>query len=257
MLTRRLFLTAAAATTGTALIRPYAAMAAGHMADTIATAGGEISIHPVAHASFVMKTPLGTIYNDPVGGADKYADFADADLIVITHHHGDHFDPETLAALVKDQTVLIANSNVYEKLPEAIKAKTTPMANGDTGTILGVGVEAIPAYNITEDRLKYHPKGRDNGYVMTIDGLRIYIAGDTEGTPEMRALKDIDLAFVPMNLPYTMDVMQAADAVNAFAPKIVYPYHYRDSDPEMFAKHLADAGAESEVRMAPWYGDHS
>ena len=211
--------------------------------------------------AYLVKGPDGVCIIDAPDAAPIIA-AADArgwhpGVLMITHHHGDHFDPETLTALVKDQTVLIANPTVYEKLPEKIKAKTTSMANGDTGTILGAGVEAIPAYNITEDRLKYHPKGRDNGYVMTIDGLRIYIAGDTEGTPEMRALTDIDLAFVPMNLPYTMDVMQAADAVNAFAPKIVYPYHYRDSDPEMFAKHLAEAGAETEVRMGPWYGGHS
>lgn len=262
MIDRRFFLTsataaAATAVAGTAMIRPYAAMAAGHMADTFKTMGGEISIHPIAHASFVMKTPAGVIYNDPVGGADKYSDVPDADLILLTHHHGDHYDPETLAAIVKDKTVMVANPTVYEKLSDDMKAKTTQMSNGDNGETLGLPITAIPAYNVTEDRLKYHPKGRDNGYVLTIDGLRVYIAGDTEGTPEMRALKDIDLAFVPMNLPYTMDVSQAADAVKDFAPKVVYPYHYRDSDPEEFAKMLADTGAATEVRMGPWYGGHS
>ncbi len=254
MQTRRTFLGTAAVAAGAMVIRPYAAMAAAHAGDMFKTASGEISIHPVAHASFVMKTPSGVIYNDPVGGADKYADMPAADLVILTHHHGDHYDPDTLAGVVGDKTVLIANPTVYGKLPEAMQAKTTMMANGDTATSMGMQVEAIAAYNLTEDRLKYHPKGRDNGYVLGIDGLRVYIAGDTEGVPEMRALTDIDIAFVPFNLPYTMDETQAADAVADFGPKVVYPYHYRDSDPELFTKMLMDKGAKTEVRMGPWYG---
>lgn len=261
MLTRRKVLISGlmtgAAAAGATLIRPYAAMAESHGAmagDMFKTANGEIAIHPVSHASFVMETPAGVIYNDPVGGGDLYADYPAPDLIVITHHHGDHYDQPTLDALWHDNVTMIANPTVFDKLPEEMKAKTASMSNGDTGTARGLPIEAIPAYNLTEDRLQYHPQGRDNGYILSVDGLRIYIAGDTEDIPEMRALTDIDIAFVPFNLPYTMDEEQAASAVAEFAPKVVYPYHYRDSDPELFARMLGDAGAETEVKMGPWYG---
>lgn len=256
-LTRRMILMTGAAAAGTMLIRPYAAMAESHGAmggDMFKTDGGEITIHPVSHASFVMETPAGVFYVDPVGGADAYADYAKPDFILITHHHGDHYDPDTLSGLWHDNLAMITNPEVFEKLPEEMKAKTVSMSNGDMGEARGLPIEAIPAYNLTEDRLKYHPKGRDNGYIVSIDGLRVYIAGDTEDIPEMRALSDIDIAFVPFNLPYTMDETQAASAVAEFGPKIVYPYHYRDSDPELFKKLLAEANAEPQVRMGPWYG---
>ncbi|WP_163847065.1 MBL fold metallo-hydrolase [Pseudooceanicola aestuarii] len=257
---RRTFLSTALSTglaaSSLPVILPYAARAAAHSGDVFATAGGgEITVHPVSHASFVMTTPMRVIYNDPVGGAALYTDFDAPDLVIITHHHGDHFDAETLAAIVADKTDLIVNPTVHEQLPEALKAKAHVMANGDNHDWKGMTVDAVPAYNLTEERLKYHPPGRDNGYVLTIDGTRIYIAGDTEGTPELRAMQDITLAFVPMNLPYTMDVTQAADAVADFAPSYVYPYHYRDSDPQEFARLLGQTGAATEVRLGPWYDD--
>ncbi len=256
MLNRRtLLLTASAATAGATLFRPYAAMAESHaMGDAFKSANGEITIHPVSHASFVMTTPAGTIYNDPVGGASLYEGFPAPDLILITHHHGDHFDPETLAAIVTDDTALITNPTVFEALPEELKARTQSLSNGDNAEAFGTTIQALPAYNLTEDRLQYHPQGRDNGYVFSADGLRVYVAGDTEDIPEMRALTDIDIAFVPMNLPYTMDEDQAASAVTEFAPKVVYPYHYKGSDPEKFAALVEDSPAKVEVRMGPWYG---
>ncbi|EAQ04896.1 putative metal-dependent hydrolase [Pseudooceanicola batsensis HTCC2597] len=257
MLNRRTLLLTGAAATGATLIRPYAAMAESHGemgGDTYPTDGGEITIHPVSHASFVMETPAGVIYVDPVGGGALYDDFPAPDLILLTHHHGDHFDPETLETLWNDDIEMIANPTVFEKLPEKMKAKTASMSNGDTGEARGLPIEAIPAYNTTEDRLQYHPEGRDNGYIVTIDGLRVYIAGDTEDIPEMRALENIDIAFVPFNLPYTMDEEQAASAVAEFAPRFVYPYHYRDSDPELFKRLLNEANSDPEVRMGPWYG---
>ncbi|WP_102108796.1 MBL fold metallo-hydrolase [Oceaniglobus roseus] len=253
MYTRRSFLA-----TGTAAITvlPYAAHAAAHSGgDMFKTASGEIAVHPVDHASFVMETPNGVIYNDPVGGAEAYADLPKPDLILITHEHGDHYDVPTLEGIMAAETRLVTNPAVYDMLPEALQAKAEKLANGESTEALGYSIEAIPAYNITEDRQKYHPEGRDNGYILTIDGMRVYIAGDTEGTPEMRALTDIDLAFVPMNLPYTMDVTQAADAVAEFAPTFVYPYHYRDSDPEEFARLLGETDAETEVKFGAWYGD--
>lgn len=222
--------------------------------DRYETDNGEIVVHPIAHASFVMTVPGLVIYNDPVGGAAAYEGRPEPDLVLITHEHGDHFDPETLAAIVGDGTRLVTNPAVFEKLSDELKAKATAIGNGETATVADLTIEAIPAYNTTEDRLQYHPQGRDNGYVLTIDGRRVYIAGDTEDIPEMRALSGIHIAFVPMNLPFTMDETQASSAVAEFKPDFVYPYHYRNSDPALFASKLAEAGAEVEVVMGPWYG---
>jgi L-ascorbate metabolism protein UlaG (beta-lactamase superfamily) len=198
--------------------------------DAYETAAGQIVIHPVQHASFVMTTPGLVVYNDPVGGAPIYEALPRPGLILLTHEHQDHFDLPTLEAVVGEDTRLVTNPAVFEKLPADLRAKATPLANGESTTVGDIEIEAVPAYNITEDRLKFHPKGRDNGYVLTIGGQRIYIAGDTEDTPELRAQSDIAIAFVPMNLPYTMTVEQAAAGVAAFAPRVVYPYHYGESD---------------------------
>ncbi|MFT4795609.1 MAG: L-ascorbate metabolism protein UlaG (beta-lactamase superfamily) [Paracoccaceae bacterium] len=253
MLSRRTFLSTTAGAIAGATILPYAARAAAGGADSFATANGTVTVHPVAHASFVMQVPGMVIYNDPVGDPAMYARFPKPDLILITHEHGDHYNADTLAALVGPNTKIIANPAVQAKMPEALAAMSTQIANGGAMMVGDMKLDAVPAYNTTEERLKYHPKGRDNGYVLTIDAMRIYIAGDTEDTPEMRALTDIDLAFVPMNLPYTMDVGAAASAVNAFKPRAVYPYHYRDSDPMEFAR-LVEAAGGVMVHQGPWYG---
>lgn len=248
MLTRRHMISAAAAT-GTAALIPIAARAEAAAGDIYDSGSGKFEVDPVHHASFVMQTPMGVIYNDPVGGAALYADYPKPDLILITHEHADHYDPETLAALAGPDTLLVTNPAVHSKLPEALKGKAQALANGDQTEVTGIPIRAIPAYNTTPDRLKYHPKGRDNGYVLTIGLKQIYIAGDTEDTPEMRALTGIMLAFVPMNLPYTMTVEQAASAVNEFQPQVVYPYHYKGSDPEAFAALVEGP----EVLIGPWY----
>jgi L-ascorbate metabolism protein UlaG (beta-lactamase superfamily) len=238
---------------GTTTILPFAAKAA-EGDNTFKTNSDQIVIHPVNHASFVMETPTMTIYNDPVGGADAYSDFPKPDLILVSHEHGDHFDVETLSALVGDETKILTNPAVYGMLPDGPKGKAMSIGNGESTEIDGLQIDAIPAYNTTEERLKYHPKGRDNGYVLLIDGLRVYIAGDTEDIAEMRALENIDLAFLPMNLPYTMDVEQAASAIAAFEPRYVYPYHYRDSDVARFAALVDDGDSGTEVLLAAWYG---
>ncbi|HEV7275956.1 MAG TPA: MBL fold metallo-hydrolase [Devosiaceae bacterium] len=221
--------------------------------DSYPTDNGEITVHPVSHASLVMTVPNMVIYVDPVGGADAYDGFDTPDLVLITHEHGDHYEAETLSAIVGDDTRLITNPAVFDMLPEDLKSKAEALANGESTTIDDLTIDAIPAYNTTEDRLQYHPEGRDNGYVLGIDGKRVYIAGDTEDIPEMRALENIDIAFVPMNLPYTMDVAQAASGVGAFAPTHVYPYHYRDSDIDEFESLLAEEGVETEVVRGDWY----
>jgi L-ascorbate metabolism protein UlaG (beta-lactamase superfamily) len=251
-LTRRTGLKLAAALLGTALIPAFAMGQEAEMKSyTHPTDAGDVIIHPVDHASMVWETPAGVIYVDPVGGADAYTDLPAPDLILITHEHGDHYDQPTLDALA--EVPLITNPAVFDMLPEGMQGRAIAMANADTGTILEYDIEAIPAYNITEDRLKYHPKGRDNGYILSIGEKRFLIAGDTEDTPELRALTDIDVAFLPMNLPYTMTVQQAADAVSAFTPTVVYPYHFKDSDVQEFAKLVGESDAETEVVIADWY----
>jgi L-ascorbate metabolism protein UlaG (beta-lactamase superfamily) len=219
----------------------------------IAIEGGQVVIHPVDHASIVLETPGGVIYVDPVGGAAKYQGLAQPALILITHEHGDHYDQPTLDALPAVR--LITNQAVHDKLPDAMKERASVMANGDNVEVLGLGIEAVPAHNTTAERMQYHPIGRDNGYILSLGGKRIYIAGDTEPTPEMLALTDIDVAFLPMNLPYTMTVEQAAEAVAAFKPGIVFPYHHRGSDLQAFATLVAESGAGTEVVIANWYPD--
>ncbi len=253
---RREFLSTSAIVVAGITLLPYAANAASHSSDVFMTGAGDIKVHPVSHASFVMETPAGTIYVDPVGEASAYADFPGADLVLVTHEHGDHFNLDTLAAVTGASTQLITNPAVYEKLTDDLKAKASQIANGESSTYEGLSIEAIPAYNTTADRLNFHPEGRDNGYVLGFEGFRVYISGDTEDIPEMRALKDIDLAFVCMNLPFTMDVAAAASAVAEFKPKYVYPYHYRGrdngtQDPAEFAKLVGEA---AEVKMGGWYG---
>lgn len=255
MTTRRTFLTGAAAL-GTTTLLPYRLHAAAHAADAFMTANGQVTVHPIAHASFVMETPAGTIHVDPVGDAGDYADLPTPDLILITHEHGDHYNAETLAALAGDTTPLIVNPAVYAMLPADLQARATAIGNGESTSAGDVMIDAIPAYNTTEERLNFHPQGRDNGYVVTVDGLRVYISGDTEDTPEMRSLQDIDVAFVCMNLPFTMGMEAAASAVNAFAPTYVYPYHYRGrdngtQDPRDFAELVT---GQTEVKIGNWYG---
>lgn len=258
MITRRHFLGTAAAGAGAAAITvlPYPTLAQG--ADTFETPAGPIIVHPVSHASFVMETPAGVIYSDPVGEPSQYEDLPPADLILVTHEHGDHYNAETLNALVDEGTALMTNPAVHEMLPANLKANAGTLANGDSTEWKGVKIEAIPAYNTTEGRTDFHPEGRDNGYVLSFDGFRVYISGDTEDIPEMRALENIDLAFLSMNLPFTMDVEQAASAVAEFQPAYVYPYHYRGrdggtQDPEEFAKLVSDSETETEVKMGEWY----
>ena len=210
-----------------------------------------VTFTPVSHATFVMQSSGMTVYVDPVGEAKAYASFPPPDVILITDIHGDHLSPEVVNALKKEKTAVIGPKAVMEKLQSG---KT--LNNGETATVGKISIEAIPMYNLTEDRMKFHDKGRGNGYVVTLDGKRVYISGDTEDIPEMRALKNIDYAFVCMNLPYTMTPEQAASAVLEFKPKIVYPYHYRGtggfSDIEQFKK-LVSKDKSIDVRFLKWY----
>jgi alpha-L-fucosidase len=196
--------------------------------DLVAADNGALVIRPVNHATFVMQWNGKTVYVDPVGGGKPFADLPKPDLVLVTHMHADHFDPATLEAILpaKGKTIVVAPKTVAERIPESLRSKTMVriLANGEKTEAAGVEIQAVPAYNSTPGKEKFHPKGRDNGYVLTMGGKKVYIAGDTEDTAEMRALKGIDIAFLPMNLPYTMSVEKAADAIRQFKPKVVYPY---------------------------------
>jgi L-ascorbate metabolism protein UlaG (beta-lactamase superfamily) len=215
--------------------------------DTFETSAGAVKITPIQHASLMIEAGGKVIQVDPVG--DFYDGLPKADLILLTDIHGDHMSPPTIAKIKKDDTVIVA--------PAAVQ-KTVTLAevlnNGETKKWAGWTIEAVPMYNIKRGPSAgtlYHDKGRGNGYVLSYGGKRFYISGDTEGIPEMRALKNIDVAFVCMNLPYTMPPEEAAEAVKAFKPKVVYPYHYRGSDLAVFQKGLEGSGVE--VRLRDWY----
>ena len=219
----------------------------GAVADDIPTSAGTVKMTPIQHASFMLEAGGKVIYVDPAQGS--FDGRPKADLILITDIHGDHMAPKIVASLQKPGTVILAPEAVAKTVTEA-----RVIRNGETQQVGDWKVEAIPMYNLKRGPSEgkfYHDKGRGNGYVLTYGGKRIYIAGDTEGVPEMRALKNIDVAFVCMNLPYTMTPEEAADAVRAFKPKVVYPYHHRGSDVKAFEKSLEGSGVE--VRIRNWY----
>ena len=223
--------------------------------DTIKTAKGDLTVTPIEHATFVLNWDGKTIFVDPTKGGAAFEGLGKPDVILVTDIHGDHYDAATLAAVRTPQTAVIVPAAVAEKMG-ADKGNAQVLANGEKTTAGDIGIEAVPMYNLTEERKSFHTKGRGNGYVVTLGGKRIYISGDTEDIPEMRALKNIDVAFVCMNLPYTMDVEHAASAVLEFKPKIVYPFHYRGkeglSDVAKFQSLVAkDKGIE--VRQLTWY----
>jgi L-ascorbate metabolism protein UlaG (beta-lactamase superfamily) len=221
--------------------------------DAVETLRGDLIIHPLDHATFVMGWNGKAIYVDPVGGAERFAGLPTPDLILVTDIHGDHLDAETLSAIATPQTRIVAPVAVAEQLPASLMGQTNTLANGGSRLFDDIRVEGVPMYNLTEERLQFHDNGRGNGYVVNMGGTRVYIAGDTEDIPEMRDLKNIDVAFVPMNLPYTMTEDQAASGVNAFNPDVVYPYHYGDSDVEKFKALVEAGGGNTEVRLRDWY----
>jgi len=215
---------------------------------TFSTSAGTVKITPLFHASTLIEAGGKVIYLDPAKPA-KLSGMPKADLILITDIHGDHMDPGSIQEISKPETEIFAPPAVVQTITAA-----KPIANGETKTWGDWTIEAIPAYNLKRGPSPgklFHDKGRGNGYVLTYGGKRFYFSGDTEGVPEMRALKNIDVAFVCMNLPYTMPPEEAAEAVKAFHPKIVIPYHYRGSDLSVFQKALQGTGIE--VRLLEWY----
>jgi len=212
------------------------------------TSAGPVKITPLYHASTLIEAGGKTIYLDPAKPA-KLSGLPKADLILITDIHGDHMDSDSIKEVSKAGTEILAPPAVVQTVTAA-----KPMGNGETKNWQGWTIDAVPAYNLKRGPAPgklFHDKGRGNGYVLTYGGKRFYFSGDTEGVPEMRALKNIDVAFVCMNLPYTMPPDEAVDAVKAFHPKIVIPYHYRGSDLSVFKKGLEGTGIE--VRLLDWY----
>ena len=193
--------------------------------------GRPVAIALIKHGTLALRYQGRTFHIDPVSGLGKPTDYAaefpKADVLLVTHEHGDHFDKEAIAALTEEgKTLLVTNARCAEMLGYG-----TVLANGDRCTLPGeVLLEAVPAYNYTEGRTQFHPKGRDNGFVLTLDGLRIYVAGDTEDIPEMAQLKDVDVAFLPVNQPYTMTVEQCVRAAGMIRPKVLIPYHFSQTD---------------------------
>jgi len=182
------------------------------------------------------------VHVDPVSQYADYAQQPKADVILVTHEHGDHLDVKAIGTIKTANTVLVGTAKCAQLVPGM-----AAMANGESREVRGVRIEAVPAYNLVNKQ--FHPKGDGNGYILTFGDKRVYVAGDTENTPEMKALKNIDVAFLPMNLPYTMTPEMVADAAKAFAPKILYPYHYGSTDTSQLTKLLAGApGIEVRIR---------
>jgi L-ascorbate metabolism protein UlaG (beta-lactamase superfamily) len=212
------------------------------------TSAGTLKITPIQHASLMIQAGGKVLYIDPAQGS--FDGMPQADYILITDIHGDHMAPEIVNKLKKSGTEIVAPQAVSEKV-----SGTSVIAYGQTKKLGPFTVESVPAYNLTRGPAAgklFHDKGRGCGYIVTYGGKRFYFSGDTEATPEMKALKNIDVAFVCMNLPYTMTPEEAADAVHAFHPKVVYPYHYKGSDTAAFKKALDGTGID--VRLIDWYG---
>ncbi len=189
---------------------------------------------------------------DPVGDARLYLTLGRPDVVLVTHKHGDHFDPDVLRELAGQHNVVITPEHVAESVPAC---DPVVLANGESHTAGELMVTAVPAYNRTEERLAFHPRGRDNGYLLELDGVRVYISGDTEDVPELASVAPVDAAFLCMNLPWTMSVNQAARAVKAIRPRVLYPYHHRNRDGSSadLGRLRTLVGEVAEVRVLAWY----
>ncbi|MGA2505533.1 MAG: MBL fold metallo-hydrolase [Anaerolineales bacterium] len=218
--------------------------------DVISTSAGDLSITFLGHGSLLMIFQGKNIYVDVFGKVADYSKLPKADIVFLTHEHYDHLDPEALAFIRTDKTVLVYTENCEQMVKGGIV-----MHNGDRRTVTGIPVEAVAAYNLVHKRPSgdpYHPKQSGNGYILTFGSTRLYIAGDSENTPEMKALKKIDVAFLPMNLPYTMTPEMVADAAKAIQPGILYPYHYGETDVSKLVDLLkGEKGIEIRIRNMP------
>ena len=214
--------------------------------DTIPTLNGDLVITFIGHASLQFTFMLKSIYIDPVGQVADYSTFPKADAIIITHEHGDHLDPEAIKTLSREDTEVYLTRLCLPKYP-----KGKVVGNGNFFLAGGVPIEAVPAYNIRNKRgngLPFHPKGEGNGYVLLFGQTRVYVAGDSEPTVDMLKLKNIDIAFIPIGEPYTMSPYVAVEAIQKIHPRICYPYHFNNSNPDILKKALSDSGIEVRIR---------
>ena len=214
--------------------------------DIIKSSGEDLKITFLGHGTLMFTFGSMVIHVDPVSDMADYTNLPKADIILVTHEHFDHFEPKTIEMLRKDGTAVVGNKHCAQQINDCIVMK-----NGDVKTIQGLKIEAVPAYNLVHMRTPgnpFHPQGVGNGYVITFNDKKVYIAGDTENISEMKELKSIDVAFLPMNLPYTMTPEMVADAVRAFKPKILYPYHFGSTDTTKLIDLLKDS-KEIEVRI--------
>jgi L-ascorbate metabolism protein UlaG (beta-lactamase superfamily) len=214
--------------------------------DVVKTPAGDLTITFIGHGTLMFSYQGKSVHVDPVSREGDYSKMPKADIILITHEHADHLDPKAVAMIRTDQTMVLLTKACADKISGG-----TIMKNGDAVTAHGLKIEAVPAYNIVHKRpdgQPFHPKGVGNGYVINFDKTRAYVAGDTENIPEMAQLKNIDIAFLPMNLPYTMTPEQAAEAARMFQPRILYPYHYGETDPNKLVDLLKDSKIEVRIR---------
>jgi len=225
--------------------------------DVINTKNGDITIQPITHGTLVLTYNNKTIYIDPYGGADKFKDLAKPDFILITDIHQDHLNIKTLKGIDTKEAIFIVPQAVADKLPNEYKNQVEVLNNRQGIHRLGLFISAVAMYNLPESEDAYHTKGRGNGYIINFDDTKVYVSGDTSAIPEMRQLYDIDVAFVCMNLPYTMDIQEASSAVLDFKPAIVYPYHYRGTDGMLDIKKFKELvnkeNTEINVRLRDWY----
>jgi len=234
------------------LFLPALGIAATATTDTLATPDGALVVHPVEHASFLMQWNGMVVAVDPVGAVEPYLALGRPHLVLVTHKHGDHFDTDVLRELAAQHNVVITTQQVAESVPACDPVALAP---GEAHVVGDITVTAVPAYNRSEGRLEFHPPGRDNGYLLDLDGYRVYISGDTEDIPEQAALAPVDVAFLCMNEPWTMTVDQAARAVAALRPGVLYPYHFRNNDGSFadLARLRTLVGEAVEVRELAWY----
>jgi L-ascorbate metabolism protein UlaG (beta-lactamase superfamily) len=229
-----------------AVLGAFAWAQSGFQTDTFKTSSGDLQITFIGHSTLMFRHGNLVVHVDPVS---QYADFTTlpkADIVLVTHEHGDHLDPKAIEAIRTEKTVLVGTAKCAPRV-----TGMAAMSNGESRTVQGLRIEAVPAYNIVNKRPTgepFHPKGDGNGYIITFGDKRVYLAGDTENVPEMKALRNIDIAFLPMNLPYTMTPEMVAEAAKAFAPKILYPYHYGNTDTSKLTALLTGTPA-IEVRI--------
>jgi len=218
----------------------------GFESDVVKTSAGDLTMTFIGHGTLMFSFDGKIIHVDPWSKLADYTALPKADVILITHEHRDHLDPKAIEEVRKPDTTILLTAACADKVKGG-----EVITNGESKTVQGIAVAAVPAYNVVHKRgngQPYHPKGVGNGYILTFGDKRVYVAGDTENTPEMKALTDIDVAFLPMNLPYTMTPEMVADAAKAFKPKLLYAYHYGATDPGKLVRLLAGTGIEARVR---------